>query len=257
MKLKTCGTFVGASLFITPSLFAQVYGTGSLNIDAPNFDNGGNQAGPYLVSDLTVSTGDTPASSFQTFCIGSQVDYTSPGSYNYLISPTVQPGSVANNGTGLTYVTLGTAYLYSQFLAGTLGFGGNTTTVDNNVSDETANAGLQMAIWNLQGQTWSGVVSFGSLNLSDVEAEALMFEGRAASALGAGNVENNANGQYGIYALDMYTGSSAIQSDYAQPELVQIPVAPVPESNTVYAAACLLVPLGLSTWRTLRKQREV
>jgi hypothetical protein len=250
MKLKTCGAFVGASLFITPSLFAQIIGTGSLNIDAPNFDNGGNQAGPYVVSGLTVSSGVVPASSFQTFCVGSQVNYGSPGSYSYQISTTVQPSGIVG---GPGFVTLGTAYLYSQFLAGALGFGGNTTTVNNNVADETVNAGLQLAIWSLQGQTDAGI-SFGSLNVSDIEADALMFENDANSALGAGNVENIANGAYGIYALNMYTGSSS-DPDYAQPQLVQIPVAPVPEPGTIFAGASLLGPLGLSVFRALKRRK--
>jgi hypothetical protein len=243
IKLKTCCALAGASLFAAPSLFAQIIGTGSLNITAPNYSSGGDQAGPYQIQNLTVSTGVIPASSFQTFCIGSQVDYTPGTTYNYQISGSVQPSNVGGPG----YVTWGTAYLYNQFLNGLLGVGGNTTlsTPGNVINDA-----LQVAIWDLQGQSLSGITLSGSLNTAEVN-QFLNDASVAALAANISSDENNANGAFGIYALNMLTDAGT----YAQPQLVQVPV-PVPETNTVFAGALLLLPLGLGAWRQIGKRSE-
>jgi hypothetical protein len=240
MKLKTCWVFMGSSLFIAPSLFAQIIGTGSLNITAPNYPP--DQAGPYLVSILTVATGVSPGStSFQTFCIGSQVDYYPGSTYSYQISDIVQPASgVGSPG----YVTWGTAYLYSQFLSGALGLDGNTT-IDTPGNAE--NDALQVAIWELQGQSLSGITLSGTLNTGDVNT----FLADAATAAAAADVSSDSNaadGAFGVYALNMSSSGT-----YAQPELVRVAV---PEANTVFAGALLLVPLGLSTLRLVRTSRK-
>ena len=246
MKLKIVCASIAGSLFIAPSLFAQIVGTGSLEINAPNYSSVGDQAGPYMVSGLTASSGVTPASSFQTFCIGSQVDYYPGSTYNYQISGTVQPTSgVGSPG----YVTWGTAYLYNQFLAGVLGIGGNGSMV---AADNAENDGLQLAIWELQQQSLSGI-KFGQ-NSTDVNNWANEFLADALTAAANAGVSDgsNANGAFGIYALNMYSGSSS-DPDYAQPELVKVPV---PEASTVYAGALLLVPLGLGILRRARRPAQ-
>ena len=249
LKLKTFCTFIGASLLITPALLAQivttgVIGNGSLYITAPNYSSIGDQAGPYVIQNLTPVNGVTPAPTFETFCIGSQVDYYPNSTYSYQISTVVQPLA----GVGAPgYVTWGTAYLYSKFLANAPGFTGNLTLED----------ALQAAIWDLQNQPISGINFSGPLNTTDVN----QFLTDAQSAATAAKVDSdgsNANGAFGVYALNMYSGST-----YVQPQLVQLPVAPVPEANTVFAGAfagaLLLVPFGRSTLgkiRSLRKQRK-
>ena len=247
MKLQTFCAFAVASLLSAPSLFAQI-GTGSLNITAPNYNGtGGNgdQAGPYLVQISAVATGVIPPSAFQTFCVGSEINYTPGTPYDYQISGTVEPSGPQPNGVGAPgYVTLGTAYLYSQFLAGSLGIGGSTTTVASGVGNEQINDALQAAIWYLQGQSLAGI-QFGPDGLDTALYNQFLTD--AANGVGAGNVENNAAGAYGVYALNMLSAQGA----YAQPELVQI-AAPVPESSTVFAGAILLVPLGLSALRRVR-----
>jgi hypothetical protein len=261
MKLKACCALIGASLFTTPALFAQIVttgniGTGSLLITAPNYSTHGDQAGPYLIQNLTVATGVNPASTFQTFCIGSQVNFYPGSTYNYQISDTVQPASgVGSPG----YVTWGTAYLYSQFLTGALGFGGNTTTPASTSAALQLNDALQVAIWTLQGQSLSGIAFSGSVNTSDVNA----FLADALNAASTAGVSDgsDANGAFGIYALNMYSGDT-----YAQPELVQVPgtrlpPTPVPEPGTVFAGAfaglMLLAPIGRNMLGKMRKQRAV
>ncbi len=247
MKFKNCCALVGASVFIVPSLFAQivttgVIGNGSLTINAPNYNSIGDQAGPYVIQNLTPANGVTPATTFLTFCIGSQVDYYPGSTYNYQISTVVQPLSgVGSPG----YVTWGTAYLYSQFLAGAIG--GNLTVDD----------ALQAAIWELQNQPLTGITFSGPLNTTDVN----QFKTDAQNAATTAGVTDgsNANGAFGVYALNMYSGDT-----YVQPQLVEIPTTPVPEANTVFAGAfagaLLLVSFGRSTlnkMRTLCKQHAV
>jgi hypothetical protein len=243
IKLKTGCALTVASLFVAPSLFGQIIGTGSLYITAPNYSSGGDQAGPYLVQNLTPSSGVIPASSFQTFCIGSQINFTPNNTFDYQISSTVQPPSAGGPG----YVTWGTAYLYNQFLSGLLGVGGNTaiSTPGNAMNDA-----LQAAIWDLQGQSLSGITLSGPLNTAEVN-QFLNDASVAALAANISSDENNANGAFGIYALNMLTAPGT----YVQPQLVQVAV-PVPETSTVFAGALLLVPLGLSTLRRIGKRQE-
>lgn len=262
MKLKTWCVLVGASLFVTPSLFAQIVGTGSLILSAPNYNGaGGNgdQAGPYQVTQLNVSSGQSPVSTtFQTFCIGTEVDYYPGNTFDYQISETVKPnnGSFGNGSVGPPgYVTWGVAYLYSQFLAGNIGVGGNSPTVTTGTAAEQVNDALQAAIWTLQEQQYSGVVQFGgTLNTSLVN----QFLNDAATAAANDHISsdtNNANGAFGVYALDI---TQVGQTGFSQPQLVELPC--VPEPSTVVAGVLMLLPLGLSTLRVarnLRKRREV
>lgn len=248
MKFKFLCASLGTSLFIAPSLFAQLVntgniGTGSLSITAPSFSKNGDQAGPYLVQNLTVGSGVAPVSTtFQTFCIGSQVDYYPGNVYGYQISEIVQPANVGAPG----YVTWGTAYLYSQFLAGApgIGAGGNSTSV---TVDNAYNDALQVAIWILQGQRYDNVTYNGPVDMSLVDGY-LTDAANAASLDGISSDSNNADGAFGIYALNMYSGCN-----YVQPELVQVPV---PEPTTVLAGASLLIPFGFSTFRLLRNARK-
>ncbi len=222
--LKSIGLIVAASIFTAPSLFAQ--GTGTLTISAPLLPD---VDGPYLVNMITTSTGPSLGSSFETFCIGSQVDYNSGQSYTYQISTSVQPFTAEGAG-GLQYVALGTAWLYSQFRAGAFG------------SQTANNDALQQAIWNFQGQVGGVVNAFTAL---------------ADAAVGTANAENVSNGAYGVYALNLSIGSgSSAPGDvdgFAQPQLCLIPV---PEPTTIAAGAMLLLPLGASMVRVVRNRQS-
>jgi hypothetical protein len=245
IKFKTCCALMGASLFITPGLFAQIVGTGSLYITAPSYSNDGDQAGPYLVQNLTVSTGVNPGSTFETFCIGSHLDYFPNTTYTYQISDIVEPGSIGGPG----FVTWGTAYLYSQFLAGAIGVGANPA---NFSISNPQNDALQVAIWDLQEQSTLGITFNGTVNQTVVN-QLLTDAANAAKAAGISSDSDAANGAFGVYALNMSSDGT-----YVQPQLVMIPAA-VPEANTVFAGAVMLVPLGLSALRlvrTLRTRRE-
>jgi hypothetical protein len=173
MRSKIFYGIAGAALLLTASsaLADITLGTGALNpITAPGYNGSGgdgDQAGPYNIAGLTVSSGLTPLGTvsgglitFETFCIGTQVDYSPGSGFNYQISDSVEPGGTASaTGSGVVgppgFVTWGTAYLYSQYRAGNIG--------DGSANDATDDA-IQAAIWILQGQTINGVVNFGSGN---------------------------------------------------------------------------------------------
>lgn len=227
--LKSIGLITVATIFTAPSLFAAIIGTGQLTITAPGLPD---VNGPYAVQTTAVTTGPN-LGNFETFCIGSQVDYFSGQSYTYQISTSVQPFT-AENGGGLQYVALGTAWLYSQYRAGNVG--------DGSVNDANNDA-LQQAIWYLQGQV-------GGVNNS--------FVTTAASHIGgAGHLEDQSNGAFGVYALNLSIGSGnqapGDVDGYAQPQLCLIPV---PEPATIAAGAMLLLPLGASMMRVVRNRKS-
>ena len=231
-----------AGAIATPSLFASMSVTMMDNTSSYSYGNGGEfravgDAGldsiitwsAYSALTSGTVTHATDGSSwgyssglngqlyFQTFCIESMV-YTPGVSYSVTPSPTI---------------TIGTAYLYSQFAAGTLS--GYNYTYGSGRS--TAAGALQQAIWWLEGQT-------GGVNNS--------FVALAESALSLNDttILNNAAGAYGVVALDL-GGSDPAQDQLA----VDAAVVPVPEPTTVVAGALLLLPFGVSALRILRRNR--
>ncbi len=203
--IKTCCALIGVATLLTASSALATVGTITLTYDYGNANGGG--------AFKAVTTGGL--GTFDTFCLAENVLFHPGNTYSYSTSTTILP-------TG-GFVTLGTAYLYSQFRAGSLS--GYTYG-----SAASANA-LQAAIWYLQGQNFGANNSFVAL---------------AITATGA-NYLTDANGAYGTVALNL-TGPAG----YVQP---QLGLAAVPEPSTVVAGALLLLPFGVSTVRILRKNK--
>lgn len=178
---------------------------------------------------------------FQTFCIET-MEYFSPGStYNVTISYDIMyDGGMFPNGSP---ITMGTAWLYSQFAAGALS--GYDYTYG---SGRTATAGdLQQAIWYLQGEA-AGLVNGG--------ADGTAFYNAAASALG-GAIANAANGAYGVVALNLWVpNEDGSNGAGAQDQLMVVPEPiAVPEPSAISFGLLLLLPLGMYKVRALfRKQ---
>ena len=158
---------------------------------------------------------------FQTFCIET-TEYFSPGTtYGAAISYNALYGHLGS-GPGVP-VTMGAAWLYSQFAAGTLSgydytYGGGRST--------TAGA-LQQAIWYLQGESGgvnNGWVTLAAANVADVSAAA--------------------DGAFGVEALNL-----------GAPGAVQDQLVVIPEPTTCVAGLLLLVPFAASTLQGLRKSR--
>jgi hypothetical protein len=182
----------------------------------------------------TVTPGDNGYNSglnglayFQTFCIEHN-EYFSPGvSYSAGISQNAMYGGQPN---GSDPISIGTAWLYSQFAAGilsgyTYAYGGGRVS--------TAGA-LQQAIWWLEDEV-------GGVNNSLVAL--------AKDTLNKDDttIRDDANGAYGVYALNLGTPGQV------QDQLVIV----VPEPTTVLAGALLLLPFGVSTLRILRRNRAI
>ncbi len=203
---------------------------------------------------------------FETFCIEVNETFNPGTTYNASISSTVSPGGPD------TYITLGTAYLYSQFAKGDLSGTVGSLAVSYNYTSLTSSGRelsadeLQDAIWYLQGEiTTNGDIAKGlTSEVKDVNTGLYSFNastdpfvllaeqeaggGTNAAALAA--IEANANGAYNVMALDLTCTNNNAP---AQDQLVYIPV---PEPGTVAAGGLLLIPLVLSALRTLRKKES-
>jgi hypothetical protein len=161
---------------------------------------------------------------FQTFCIEFTEEFTPGAKYSVSTSDRALYGG---HPTGGVPVTLGTAWLYSQFASGGLSAYGYNYAYG---SGRTGSANLlQQAIWALQGQ--GGVDTFGWIAI-------------AAAHVTGGDAYAAANGAYDVKALNL-----------GDPGQVQDQLVIVPETTTLVAGALLLLPFGASTLRIVRKNR--
>jgi hypothetical protein len=161
---------------------------------------------------------------FQTFCIEANEEFTPGNTYSVGLSDRAMYGSQKPGGDPLS---IGTAYLYSQFASGklsgydyTYGAGRSTTAGE-----------LQQAIWWLEDEAGGYQNQFitdaeNTLHLDDI------------------GIKADANGAYGVMALNLGAAGAV------QDQLVIV----VPEPATVLAGALLLLPFGASTLRILRKK---
>jgi hypothetical protein len=166
---------------------------------------------------------------FQTFCIEYNEEFSPGASYSVGVSQNAMYGSQPPNGDP---ISIGTAWLYSQFAAGTLSgynytYGGSRTS--------TAGA-LQQAIWWLEAESNGVRDSF----INTAEDALYGAHGAAQDLL----IVGNSNGKYGVDALNL-----------GAPGQVQDQLVIVPEPTTMIAGALLLLPFGASTLRILRKNR--
>ena len=208
---QLCALVGAASLLATTSALATIsYNgtyTGTLTVNNAYGD--------------AINVNSSGLGTFTSFCLNSTVYAWSGTTYNYVSSDTVTP---ANSG-GPANVTLGTAWLYSEFGSGDLASYGFVYGNANSANQ------LQQAIWYFQG-------SSGGVNNA--------FVVDAQTAVGAGNSTNASGGAYGVFALTLTDANRG----YAQPILGM-----VPEPSTVVAGVLLLLPFGVSTVRILRKDK--
>ena len=227
-----------AGVMAAPSLFASM--SVQLYQDTGNYSYGnggefravGNADLNAVVSfgSYSAATSGTLASGgqyFETFCTELLEEFTPGNSYavsaignNAMYNHTSGPNGIP--------ITLGIAYLYSQFAAGTLN--GYDYTYG---SGRTTTAGqLQTAIWIMLGETSGTMATWVTDDLT--------------AALGSDTSKwyQASDGAYGVHDMVL------LQPGDAQDQLVV-----VPEPTTVLAGALLLLPFGASTLRILRRTR--
>jgi hypothetical protein len=175
---------------------------------------------------------NTAAGEFVTFCIELNQDISTATAYNYTVSTSLNFPSAASEA-----LTIGTAFLYSQFVDGTLSGYTPPTQADLNASAPTSTTpadaaqlsslNLQDAFWDLQGETL-GTDNNTSLSLLDnatslanpfIQLVAQQFGGggyemgvagqdstaQEATALAGALVASN--GAYGVQVLNLVDGN--------------------------------------------------
>ncbi len=171
---------------------------------------------------------------FETFCIDTADAFHSSTVYDVTLGST----TTATSGN---QISLGTAYLYSQFAAATLGgynYGAGRVT----------SAGLlQNTLWALEGE----ISSTGVFVNSNPFYNLLLTTFGTITAAKA-----DANGLYGVQVMQLTDANSRV----GQSMLVETPPNPrdvgsVPEPSTFVAGAMLLLPFGISVARILRKDK--
>ena len=168
--------------------------------------------------------------SFQTFCLEHGENFSPGTPYYYSISDRAYNGGV---GTGGDPISIGTAYLYSQFAAGTLkGYFDNTQGRPDSARQ------LQNAIWWLEGE---GGLSFDINNV---------FEKMVRDQYGYDSTHdrylamNDANGAFGVQVVNVWINED--HTGFAQDQLV---ITPEPATLLLYGFGLL----GLDVWRRCRK----
>lgn len=184
---------------------------------------------------------------FETFCVEMTAEFQPGSTYNTTVS-----GSIIQGPSQSMSIALGTAYLYSLFAQGALtGYSYSTSGTGREISADE----LQDAIWYFQGEIGANGNSLTSDSLYTFNASTDPFVQLADTKLG-GNTKamgSDAGDTFGVLALNLTSTGQNGQTVYDQDQLVY---CPVPEPATFAAGAMLLLPLGLSAVRSLRKKKE-
>ncbi len=180
---------------------------------------------------------------FETFCVEIDEDFKPGDTYSTSIGNDILPGGAS--------VTIGTAYLYSQFAQGTLQ--GYTYSSSGTGREYTADE-LQDAIWYLQGEITSAgdqyttashlLYKFGGTSFNPASDP---FVELVENLYGANAFSSDANDNYGVQVLELTVSG--------QPAQDQLVYCPVPEPGTFAAGAILLLPLGWSVLQLIRKKK--
>lgn len=175
---------------------------------------------------------------FQSFCLEhGEVFY--PGTkYYYSISDRAYNGGLDGSAGG-DHISVGTAYLYSQFAAGALSSYFNDT---RRLSADD----LQQAIWYLEGES-NGVLFSGGYATNNKFLSKEFFDAHPQMGGTRDNaVLDAADGLYGVHVLNVWTDTN--HTGRAQDQLVYCPV-PEPVTLLLYGFGLL----GLGVWRRCRK----
>jgi hypothetical protein len=223
-----------------PNVFASFDGTITLTAGTYENANGG---------EFTATT--SGLGTFETFCIEYQEEFGLGNTYDYNMNSGAVAGGLGvdatdpNTGLPMDNISIGTAYLYSQFRNGGL------------LISSVAQAGaLQNAIWYLEDEITLAQLS----TLNGVDGTYYYDLAKTGTSTTDTTVFNDSNGAYGVIALNLFNGpystpvtnlTTGITYNLNQDQLA---MAPVPEASTVIAGMLLLLPFGMSTLRILRQR---
>ena len=159
---------------------------------------------------------------FEVFCLEDNQYFNNGGTYSYGISDAAIPGGVSGGVNGRDPVSLGSAWLYTQFAAGTLANYNYTAGVGR----ENSAGLLQKAIWSLDGE----ITTATTANNIFLQAAATQYGSVAAA-------EADNNGTFNVGAINLGTNSE--NQD-------QIVLRPVPDGGvTIALFGAALLGLGL------------
>jgi hypothetical protein len=202
----------GANVVTVDKVNGYTGGDGEFNVSPPI---GSGYAGVDLYNNSFGSIG------FGTFCINRSVLINVPGQYNATV---IQSGIDPNNGN---QISLGTAWLFSQFATGTLA--GYNYTPGVGRSDSAYH--LQLAIWILEGQYPIASIVPGSDPFLNAAIAAF-------GTLAGAEADNNQKYNVGVLGLTTITATGAPGAQ-VQPMLT---LFPVPDGGSVL----ILLGMGMS-----------
>jgi hypothetical protein len=157
----------------------------------------------------------TPFAGFETFCLETHEDFTSGSTYTYAISEAAIQGGTSTSDP----ISLGTAWLYSNFAKGTLVGLTSTNTADPyaySTGDRNTDAGeLQTAFWWLEQEKDSTNVTYSYDANNPFEHAVFAHFGNAAAAM----ADNN--GFYRVGVMNLWVNSD--HTGYAQDQLTLVP----------------------------------
>ena len=232
---KTSLLFGAIGLLLAGNAFGAM--TITLTTDSKTGSNGG---GEFFAK--TSGNGN-----FETFCIDPSHSFTTGKKYNYTISQNTTDPNISytynkwgqkTKVTTVNYISIGTAFLYSEFLDNDFGtWSSSKSTL------------LQNTFWALEGEisNISSILNTGNMFYNDLIAQFGSI-GNAEKDAGADNI-------YGVAVMNLYDPKTGA---LAQSQLVRCytpPVVSVPEPSTVVAGALLLLPLGVSVLKVLRRKQ--
>jgi len=209
-------------------------------------NGGGNANGGGVFNVTTTANSGTPIlGNFGTFCIEKNEFIAVPSSvYSYKINNGAVAGGVAGQtlpndtytGLPIDRISIGTAFLYSQFRAAAVGY-----------TSDLAKSQLQVAIWYLENEitttSLGGIDGSSFINAATTKATSLGMAAR-----------DNSNGAFGVVVLNIFTDNNHNgiwdSGDTAQQDQLAI----VPEPTTMIAGALLVLPFGASALRGLRRK---